>query len=75
MNISKINKVLVLFISIVFIVIGMLRTPIIIGDGREYLGMTISFANHFSFNLTEQDKIDRKSIENKNNIFFLHLMK
>lgn len=44
------------------------KDPIIAGDGYEYLGMTISFFNHRSPDLREEDIILRSRILNKNEI-------
>jgi hypothetical protein len=44
------------------------KDPIMAGDGHEYLGMTISFFNHFSPDLREEDINLRSHIENKNGI-------
>ena len=53
-----------LFGSVFFI------SPIIIGDGHEYLGMTVSFFNHFTPDLRGEDIALREQIENKNGINF-----
>ncbi len=43
----------------------LLPKTIITGDGSEYLAMSVSFKNHFSFNRTEQDKEETKLIIKK----------
>ncbi|MEK3764651.1 hypothetical protein [Solibacillus sp. FSL K6-4121] len=56
--------------TIVVLFLVLLGKPTIYGDGREYLGMTISFSNHLTPNLTEEDIIERTKLEEKNGIFF-----
>jgi len=53
-----------LFTSIFFV------SPIIIGDGHEYLGMTASFFHHLTPDLREEDIALREQIENQNGINF-----
>lgn len=66
----KINKYLFVIASLLIIVLVLICRPILIGDGREYLGMTISYSNHLTPNLTEEDRIERKELEIKNNYIF-----
>lgn len=51
-----------LFGSIVFV------SPRLTGDGHEYLGMTVSFFNHLTPDLREEDIVLREQIENKNSL-------
>ena len=53
-----------LFTSIFFV------SPIITGDGHEYLGMTASFFHHLTPDLREEDIALREQIENQNGINF-----
>lgn len=66
----KINKYLFVIASLLIIALVLFSRPILIGDGREYLGMTISYSNHLTPNLTEEDRIERKELEIKNNYIF-----
>ena len=54
----------ILFYSVYFI------NPILIGDGNEYLGMTISLFDHFTPDLREEDIALREQILAKNGIIF-----
>lgn len=72
-NLDKISiLLLILFsLSLLFSSVFIIK-PIIAGDGHEYLAQTISFFNHLSPDLREQDIGLRKTIESDNNInFFL----
>ena len=53
-----------LFGSIFFV------SPCLTGDGHEYLGMTVSFFNHLTPDLREEDIVLREQIENKNSRYF-----
>ncbi|QQZ62143.1 hypothetical protein JI735_05730 [Paenibacillus sonchi] len=67
---GKLTLVLFSLFSFVLIFIALSHPPTITGDGREYLGMTISFKNHLSFELTQADIHERNVIEQMNNIKF-----
>lgn len=45
-------------------------SPTIIGDVHEYLGMTVSFSNHLTPDLREEDIALAEQIWNKNGIYF-----
>ncbi|MEK3704885.1 hypothetical protein MKY87_12395 [Paenibacillus sp. FSL R7-0198] len=55
-------------ISIVVLIGSILYKPTLTGDGREYLGMTISFKNHLSPELLASDIHERNLVETSNNI-------
>jgi len=68
-----IDKILVI-ISVVYslsLLFGsvFLINPTITGDGSEYIGMTVSFFNHFTPDLREEDITLRDSIFNRNKIY------
>jgi len=54
--------------SSLLLVWSLYTKPKIYGDGWEYLGMTISFANHASPDLLLKDISDRQMIANENNL-------
>jgi hypothetical protein len=68
MNLNLKNPSLWLFIvvSAVLIAWGSAEPPVNRGDGWEYIGMTTSFSNHLTPNLTEQDIQERKELFERN---------
>lgn len=67
---NRVIFAIILIYSFCMIFFALFSRPVIIGDGREYLGMTISFVEHLSPELRESDIIIRNSIESKNQISF-----
>ena len=67
-----IDKMLVLIFSVYSLLLLLGSTffisPTMTGDGSEYLGMTISFFNHFTPDLREEDIALRDRIYNENKI-------
>lgn len=65
--------VVVLVVYSIFLLLNAttFKDPILVGDGHEYLGITISFFNHLSPDLREEDIKLRNHIENKNGISIL----
>ncbi|WP_160044151.1 hypothetical protein [Paenibacillus sp. USDA918EY] len=62
--------ILTAFFTLFIVIYALYSKPVITGDGREYLGMTISFVQHLSPELKESDILVRKVIESKNQINF-----
>lgn len=62
--------VFILLFSSILLSCSLLIKPLITGDGREYLGMTVSFKNHMSFDLTLNDIDERLKLEKLNSIHF-----
>ncbi|MGZ9586206.1 hypothetical protein [Paenibacillus marinisediminis] len=67
-NVKWVKIVAFFLLSIVFTLTPLLKNPVITGDGKEYLSMTISFSNHLSPELDQEDINDRLQLEAKNNI-------
>ncbi|MEI2395818.1 hypothetical protein [Paenibacillus phytohabitans] len=60
---------LVFFIfSLILLTVSLVKPPVLTGDGKEYLSMSISFNNHFSFDLQLQDIQEKNLVQQKNNI-------
>ena len=59
---------LMLFATILLYMTVFYFHPVIVGDGHEYLGITISFFNHQSPDLQSQDIALRRAIESENNV-------
>lgn len=77
MNIFRYKQLLhILFILFSVVLIGFVLfiPPYIYGDGWEYLGMTISFSNHLSPNLTSEDIEERRILAEKSNLYLLESM-
>ncbi|MGG3838350.1 hypothetical protein ABEV00_15205 [Paenibacillus thiaminolyticus] len=60
--------IFIILFSSLLVSTSLLVKPVLTGDGREYLGMTISFKNHLTFDLTQEDISERFEVEKKNNI-------
>jgi hypothetical protein len=66
--IKRLTLICFLLLTLLLIILALVHKPNRYGDGWEYYGMTISFANHFTPNLTAEDIIERKEASIKYNI-------
>ncbi len=67
------NTLVIIYLIFSFLLVSyssIIISPIIIGDGHEYLGMTVSIFNHLTPDLREEDIALIEQIENKNGINF-----
>ena len=60
--------ILLIYSSLILSYVLYLKDPMVTGDGKEYLSMTISLYNHFTPDLREEDIELRKNVELKNRI-------
>ncbi|MEK8131066.1 hypothetical protein WMW72_24490 [Paenibacillus filicis] len=70
---KKNNRFLIVFFALfscILMSVAFIHQPVLTGDGREYLGMTISIKNHLSPELRSTDMVERDALEQKNNITF-----
>ncbi len=67
---SMLFILLIIYSACILLYSCSLMTPIILGDGHEYLGMTVSFFNHLSPELNNIDNALRASIEKTNSAAF-----
>lgn len=63
----NIKLIILLSFTIIILLWSFFQPPRRYGDGLEYLAMTVSIGNHFSPNLTEQDKVESQVIARLNN--------
>lgn len=67
-NIRVFTLILIIFSSSFLLIGGFIFHPIIVGDGNEYVGMTISLFNHYSPDHRNQDSELQQKIYTKNGI-------
>ncbi|MEK0313665.1 hypothetical protein [Cohnella sp. 56] len=59
-----------LIFSVSLLIVTSAKAPRLAGDGGEYLGMTVSFANHLGPDLTEKDIVKREEVIQANKLYW-----